>query len=108
MKAVPKGKQRDTIIYFCQRLGQHHMLWRNVSGYVCNHGSPSGERDTASPRGRYGERLQRFFFWTQNIWDKGSGMLVDDPLGEGSHASSTNTESDLSQSSGERRTHSSE
>ncbi len=28
----------------------------NVSGYVCNHGSPSGERDTASPRGRYGER----------------------------------------------------
>ncbi len=28
-----------------------------VSGYVCNHGSPSGERDTASPRGRYGERL---------------------------------------------------
>ncbi len=32
---------------------------QNVSGYVCNHGSPSGERDTASPRGRYGERLQR-------------------------------------------------
>ncbi len=31
----------------------------NVSGYVCNHGSPSGERDTASPRGRYGERPQR-------------------------------------------------
>ncbi len=30
-----------------------------VSGYVCNHGSPSGERDTASPRGRYGERPQR-------------------------------------------------
>ncbi len=24
MKAVPKGKQRDMIIYFCQRLGQHH------------------------------------------------------------------------------------
>ncbi len=22
----------------------------NVSGYVCNRGSPSGERDTASPR----------------------------------------------------------
>ncbi len=31
----------------------------NVSGYVCNHGSPSGERDNASPRGRYGERPQR-------------------------------------------------
>ncbi len=30
-----------------------------VSGYVCNHGSPSGEQDTASPRGRYGERRQR-------------------------------------------------
>ncbi len=22
----------------------------NVPGYICNHGSPSGERDTASPR----------------------------------------------------------
>ncbi len=32
---------------------------KNVSGYVCNHGSPSRERDTASPRGRYGERRQR-------------------------------------------------
>ncbi len=27
-----------------------------ISGYVCDHGSPSGKRDTASPRGRYGER----------------------------------------------------
>ncbi len=34
-------------------------LHKNLSGYVCNHGSPSGERDTASPRGRYGERRQR-------------------------------------------------
>ncbi len=34
-------------------------ILHNVSGYVCNHGSPSGERDTASPRGRYGERAQR-------------------------------------------------
>ncbi len=25
-------------------------MLRNVSGYVCNRGSPSGERDTASPR----------------------------------------------------------
>ncbi len=31
---------------------------------------------------------------------KGSGLLIDDPLGEGSKASSTNAESDLSQSSG--------
>ncbi len=36
-----------------------HIHTENVSGYVCNHGSPSGERDTASPRGRYGERPQR-------------------------------------------------
>ncbi len=36
---------------------------KNVSGYVCNHGSPSGERDTASPRGRYGERPQRDSVW---------------------------------------------
>ncbi len=35
------------------------LIMKNVSGYVCNHGSPSGERDTASPRGRYGERPQR-------------------------------------------------
>ncbi len=35
------------------------IIMQNVSGYVCNHGSPSGERDTASPRGRYGERPQR-------------------------------------------------
>ncbi len=35
------------------------LLQEIVSGYVCNHGSPSGERDTASPRGRYGERPQR-------------------------------------------------
>ncbi len=35
-------------------------LWlKNISGYICNHGSPSGERDTPSPRGRYGERRQR-------------------------------------------------
>ncbi len=39
----------------------------NVSGYVCNHGSPSGERDTASPRGRYGERPQRDSVW-RYIW----------------------------------------
>ncbi len=54
---------------WCQTLeenGQTGWRWQkgnsnsnNVSGYVCNHGSPSGERDTASPRGRYGERLQR-------------------------------------------------
>ncbi len=30
----------------------------NVSGYVCNHGSPSGERDTASPRLRAMLRTQ--------------------------------------------------
>ncbi len=30
----------------------------NVSGYTYNHGSPSWELRTASPRGRYGERLQ--------------------------------------------------
>ncbi len=40
---------------------------KNVSGYVCNHGSPSGERDTASPRGRYGERPQRDSVW-RYIW----------------------------------------
>ncbi len=34
---------------------------------------------------------------------EGSGMLINDPLGEGSNASSTNKESDLSQSSGEWR-----
>ncbi len=32
---------------------------RHVSVYLCNHGSLNRERDTASPRGHYGERLQR-------------------------------------------------
>ncbi len=31
----------------------------NVSGYLCNNGSQSGERDTASSRGRFEERRQR-------------------------------------------------
>ncbi len=47
---------------FCSKkcsLGEKNNKIEIVSGYVCNHGSPSGERDTASPRGRYGERLQR-------------------------------------------------
>ncbi len=44
-----------------------------VSGYVCNHGSPNGERDTASPRGRYGERLSvtrvwRYIFKNTTCW----------------------------------------
>ncbi len=39
---------------------------------------------------------------------EGSGKLIDDPLVEGSNAGSTNRASDLSQSSEERRTHSSE
>ncbi len=32
---------------------QYLTISKNVSGYECNHGSPSGERHTASPRGRY-------------------------------------------------------
>ncbi len=44
----------------CSGITCRRSVWlRIVSGYVCNHGSPSGERDTASPRGHYGERLQR-------------------------------------------------
>ncbi len=35
------------------------MYLKNVSGYLCNHGSQSGVLDTASSRGRYGERRQR-------------------------------------------------
>ncbi len=34
---------------------------------------------------------------------EGSGKLIEDPYGEGSHAGSTNKASDLSQSSGGRR-----
>ncbi len=48
-----------SVVLYCHLLAQLCNLEKNVSGYVCNHGSPSGERDTASPRGRYGERLQR-------------------------------------------------
>ncbi len=50
------------IKHTCMSSDPHHAL-ENVSGYVCNHGSPSGERDTASPRGRYGERPQRDSVW---------------------------------------------
>ncbi len=47
--------------------------------------------------------------WSESLRrSERSGMLIDDPLSGGSSASSTNEESDLSQSSGERRTHSSE
>ncbi len=35
-------------------------VWKNVSGYVCNHGSPSGERDTASG---YTRNLRRSPSW---------------------------------------------
>ncbi len=52
-------------IAYCRRLGRGRR--KIVSGYVCNHGSPSGERDTASPRGRYGERPQRDSVW-RYIW----------------------------------------
>ncbi len=54
----------------CHLLGQSQQqstCHENVSGYVCNHGSPSGERDTASPRGRYGGRPQRDSVW-RYIW----------------------------------------
>ncbi len=37
-----------------QKLGKVNTRNESISGYVCNHGSLSGERDTASPRGRYG------------------------------------------------------
>ncbi len=38
----------------------------NVSGYVCNHGSPNGERDTASPR-----------LWAM-LWTQASDEEADD------------------------------
>ncbi len=44
-------------LHLCIMIHINHIN-KNVSGYVCNHGSLSGERDTASPRGRYGERRQ--------------------------------------------------
>ncbi len=44
---------------FSYLIVQMNELTGNVSGYICNHGSLNRERDTASPRGRYGERLQR-------------------------------------------------
>ncbi len=52
-------------LIFMDVFDKYHFFLKpqNVSGYVCNHGSPSGERDTASPRGRYGERPQRDSVW---------------------------------------------
>ncbi len=54
---ILKYKKHYNYIYILNI--EYYNIIENVSGYVCNHGSPSGERDTASPRGRYGERLQR-------------------------------------------------
>ncbi len=53
--------------FVCNMMCLYGLRLKNVSGYVCNHGSPSGERDTASPRGRYGERPQRDSVW-RYIW----------------------------------------
>ncbi len=57
------GVLMSHILHLCvDNITEHDsdvVLDKNVSGYVCNHGSPSGEQDTASPRGRYGERPQR-------------------------------------------------
>ncbi len=58
---VPYAVLGDTMCSLLQ--GIHLNRTEIVSGYVCNHGSPSGERDTASPRGRYGERPQRDSVW---------------------------------------------
>ncbi len=41
-----------------KQLDFQFLISYKVSGYVCNHGSPSGEQDTVSPRGRYGESRQ--------------------------------------------------
>uniref|UniRef100_A0A672L2S3 Ig-like domain-containing protein n=1 Tax=Sinocyclocheilus grahami TaxID=75366 RepID=A0A672L2S3_SINGR len=44
-------------VYICSHHSDYMSKSENVSGYLCNHGSLSRERDTASSRGRYGERL---------------------------------------------------
>ncbi len=62
----------------------------------------------ALPMRSSGERRTHFSEGDGLRRPKGSGMLIGDLYGEGSNASSTNKESDLSQSSGEWRTHSSE
>ncbi len=64
-KKPPKQFMSNKLIDVLQM--KMNITQRNVSGYVCNHGSPSGERDTASPRGRYGERPQRDSVW-RYIW----------------------------------------
>ncbi len=56
-----------TKIYLQRSIRSISIRKKNVSGYVCNHGFPNGERDTASPRGRYGERPQRDSVW-RYIW----------------------------------------
>ncbi len=43
----------------------------NVSGYVCNHGFPNGERDTASPR-----------LWAM-LWTQASDEEADDVFSHG-------------------------
>ncbi len=63
-------------------------------------------------RATYHRALRSGELIPQNEWElrcsEGSGMLIGDPLGEGSNASPTSKASDISPSSEERRTHSSE
>ncbi len=51
-----EGWQNSTLRSVFHLIVQMNELTGNVSGYICNHGSLNRERDTASPRGRYGER----------------------------------------------------
>ncbi len=73
-------------------------------------GDPLGEGSNASSTDSELWRVEKSTLRMRGNSDaqKGAARSQVTLVGEGSSASSTNTESDLSQSSGERRTHSSE
>ncbi len=66
--------------------------------------TPCGEGSSASSTHEELWRADKPFLRERELKrPEGSGMLINDPLCEGSNASSTNKESDLSQSYGEWR-----
>ncbi len=111
----PLGEGSNASFYRQRALEGLELIPQNERKHIRSDGSgmliddPLGEGSKASSTHEELWRAEKPFLRVRELKrPEGSGMLINDPLGEGSNASSTNKESDRSQSSGERRNHSSE